>query len=447
MVKTSFIDVQVGLIETGSTRSRPALRLRFVAGGALVVALVSLSLLLFHVSWLGLSFAGFVSTWHVFAVFIVALLAPLWLALEVWIFRPLSFLTWSNDEIARGRLETALIPKERIREDEMGALMRSRNAMLDALLSHQRELKDREHALAEANRELEGRVEDQGVELQEMHLLEEELAIARRIQKHLLPERIPIVEGFELAGVSRPSRGVSGDYFDMVKEDSGRVWVALGDVSGKGMPAALTMATLRALFRAELEREQPLGEAMRRISEGLYLSTTPEVFATFCFGVLDPADRSFTYVNAGHPYPLVVCRQGESVALDGAGPPLGMDPSLVPNLRYDEHKVVLDPGDVLVIYSDGVTEAGAGREDMFGEERLRPAIVELRDAGAQGVQDGICRAVDTFLGNAPADDDLTLVVVAATARDPEPDDGGSWAAPLETCLHATPGIHLVPLGR
>ncbi len=401
----------------------------------------------FIVRWLDLGLEDFLGYWQVFVAFMVAMLAPLWLALEVWIFRPLSYLTWSNDEIARGRLETALIPEERIRADEMGALMRSRNSMLDSLLTHHWEVQNRDRTLAEANRELEGRVEDQGAELQEMYQLEEELATARRIQKHLLPEQIPEVEGFELAGVSRPSRGVSGDYFDMVKEESGRVRVALGDVSGKGMPAALTMATLRALLRAELEREQPLGDAMRRISEGLYLSTTPEVFATFCFGVLDPADRSLTYVNAAHPYPLVVCGRGESLALNGAGPPLGMDPTLVPHLRYEEHRVVLEPGDVLVIYSDGVTEAGAAREDMFGEERLGPVVVEVRDEGAQGVKEGICRAVDAFLGNAPPDDDLTLVVVAATSQGAMPNSDSRWAAPLETRLLSSPGIHLAPLGQ
>jgi len=245
--------------------------------------------------------------------------------------------------------------------------------------------------------------------------LEEEVAVAGRIQMHLLPSSIPEIEGFEVAGISRPSRVVSGDYYDAVTDDDGRLWLALGDVSGKGMPASLTMATLRALFRAEMERDQSLSQAMTRVSEGLFHATAPEVFATFCFGVLDAAARTFTFVNAGHPYPVLARADGTVCDVEGAaGLPAGMDPMLTRTVPCTEQRVDLAPGDVLVVYSDGVAEAGAGTEDMFGEERLRAIVSERREEGAQAVQDAVCEAVDAFMNGAPPDDDLTLVVIAAT---------------------------------
>ena len=249
----------------------------------------------------------------------------------------------------------------------------------------------------------------------EKQRLEEEVAVAGRIQRHLLPDEIPEVEGFEVAAISRPSRGVSGDYYDVLRDEQGRTWVALGDVSGKGMPAALTMATLRTLFRTEIERDQPLSEIMRRVGEGLFRSTAPEFFATFCFGLLDPEAKRFTYVNAGHPFPLLSRPEGDATEVNGAGMPVGMDPILWGGLAYEEQQVSFSPGDVLVIYSDGVTEAGAmSKEDMFGEERLGAVVDTHREAGAAAVQEAVCEAVDAFLGDTPADDDLTLVVIGAT---------------------------------
>ncbi|MBI2950862.1 PP2C family protein-serine/threonine phosphatase [bacterium] len=249
----------------------------------------------------------------------------------------------------------------------------------------------------------------------EKQRLEQELAAAGRIQQLLLPQALPEVKGFDISGTSRPSRGVSGDYYDVVEDRSGRVWVALGDVSGKGMPAALTMATLRALFRSELEREASLAEAMRRIGEGLWRCTAPEVFATFCFGALDPEERAFTFVNAGHPYPLLIRGDGSppSPAGTGGGLPVGVDPALAGVSPYLEQRVDMRSGDVFVIYSDGVTEAGDGEGDMFGEERLEAVLFEHRTKDAAAVQEAICGAVSAFLGDAPPGDDLTLVVIKA----------------------------------
>lgn len=244
----------------------------------------------------------------------------------------------------------------------------------------------------------------------EKKLLEEEVNVAARIQARLLPESMPDVDGFELSAMSRPSRGVGGDYYDVVSGDDGSVWIAVGDVSGKGIPAALTMATLRTLFRTELDRGEGLPEMMRRIGQGLFIATAPEVFATFWFGTLDPATRSLRYVNAGHPFPTLARSAGDTVALDGAGMPIGFDPILGVQ-PYVEQSVELAQGDVLVICSDGIPEAGASNNDMFGEERLEQEVSRTRANGAVAVMEGLCSAVETFTNSAPADDDLTIVVV------------------------------------
>lgn len=250
--------------------------------------------------------------------------------------------------------------------------------------------------------------------------LEEEVGVAARIQQRLLPETLPDVKGFDLAAVSRPSRGVSGDYYDVVDAGDGRVWIAVGDVCGKGVPAALTMATLRTLFRAQIDRDQSLPEMMARISTGLFSATSPEVFATFCFGLLDPAARTFTYVNAGHPFPVHARADGVS-GVDGVGVPIGLDPSIWSE-PYEEQVVTFGDGDLLAIYSDGVAEAGALNDDMFGEERLEAVIEANRKATAEVVKDAVLSAVDVFVCGEALDDDLTLVVVKAGhgGRPPSP---------------------------
>ena len=246
----------------------------------------------------------------------------------------------------------------------------------------------------------------------EKQRLEEEVGVAARIQQGLLPTVLPEIEQFEISAVSRPSRGVSGDYYDVIELEDGRIWIALGDVSGKGVPASITMATLRALFLSQIDRDRSLGDMMHRLGEGLFAATTPEVFATFYFGLLDPAKGTFNYVNAGHEFPVFARANGETEWIQGGGIPIGMDPGLSPG-PYEEHLVSLSSGDTLVIYSDGVPEAGATREDMFGEERLERLVTEHRADGADAVKDAVCRAVDEFMDGDAMDDDLTMVVLAA----------------------------------
>ncbi|MFT5369034.1 MAG: sigma-B regulation protein RsbU (phosphoserine phosphatase) [Candidatus Latescibacterota bacterium] len=247
-------------------------------------------------------------------------------------------------------------------------------------------------------------------EATEKKRLEEEVGVAAEIQKRLLPATLPTLEGYEISAMTRPSRGVSGDYYDVVEMPDGRVWIAVGDVCGKGIPAALTMATLRTLFRTQVEHNLVPADMMKRVADGLFQATSPEVFATFCFGVLDLAGRTFTYVNAGHPFPILARASGETVELDGVGLPVGMDPMLWQD-EYEARQVDLASGDVLVILSDGIPEAGAGHEDMFGEDRVFEVVTNYREHGALRVQKAVCDAVDAFMKGQPMDDDLTLVAL------------------------------------
>ena len=245
----------------------------------------------------------------------------------------------------------------------------------------------------------------------EKQRLEEEINVAADIQTRLLPASLPHLEAYELAALTQPSRGIGGDYYDVIDMRDGRVWIALGDVCGKGIPAALTMATLRTLFRSQLDRVQSLADMMQHVSEGLFNATAPEVFATFFFGVLDLNTQTFIYVNAAHPFPVLARASGETIELKGAGIPAGLDPTIFIG-PYTEQSITLTTGDVLVIYSDGVSEAGAKTGDMFDEPRIHELTKKHREAGAKSVQTAICNAVETFMNGRAMDDDLTLVALS-----------------------------------
>ncbi|MBM3264392.1 MAG: SpoIIE family protein phosphatase [candidate division Zixibacteria bacterium] len=224
---------------------------------------------------------------------------------------------------------------------------------------------------------------------------------------------LPEIEGFDVAAATRPSRGVGGDYYDVLKDQHGRLWIALGDVTGKGIPAALTMATLRTLFRAELEINQPLEAVLRRVADGLGRWTPPEVLATFCCGLLDPRRHALTLVNAAHPCPMVVRTDGAVEEAREAGPPAGLDPLMAADIRYTEQEVRLAPGETLLFYSDGVSEALNDAGELFGEERIAQLLGAHRHKTATGLLDVITQAVAAFQGNTPQSDDITLVVVRA----------------------------------
>lgn len=238
-------------------------------------------------------------------------------------------------------------------------------------------------------------------------LLEEEVATARKIQRNLLPENPPALLGWELCASNRPSRDVGGDYHDFLPLPGGHVGIAIGDVSGKGIGAALLMSNLQATLRVQALAGFPAHKLVEEVNRHIFKTTGSESFISFFLGELEPEDGSLTYSNAGHNAPLLVRENGEVEILDRGGLLLGV----FPEAKYELGSVVLEPGDVLVFYTDGVTEATNEAGDMFSEERLVEMLQESRRQCVQEIHDELLERVRRFQNGRPLDDDLTLILV------------------------------------
>jgi sigma-B regulation protein RsbU (phosphoserine phosphatase) len=237
--------------------------------------------------------------------------------------------------------------------------------------------------------------------------MREELRLASKIQNDLLPKTFPEIPGYDLAGKSVPAQMVGGDYFDFIPIETHRLAVCLGDVSGKGLPASLLMANLQATLRGQTLLNASAKECVRRSNKLLHLSTSSEKFVTLFYGILDIKDHSLCFSNAGHENPLLISGGKEPLRLNTGGIVL----SIMEEFPYEEETVPLLPGDLLVIYSDGVTDAINTRQELWGEARLTAVVKEHRDAGASALIDHIIAAVQSHAGEAPQMDDITLVVI------------------------------------
>lgn len=241
--------------------------------------------------------------------------------------------------------------------------------------------------------------------------MQEEVRLASTIQRDLLPEAAPKVAGYDIAGRSIPAQMVGGDYFDFIQVGPDHLAICLGDVSGKGLPASLLMANLQATLRGQTLHEISVSERIVRSNELLFRSTDPEKFATLFYGVLDERRHTITYTNAGHENPYLVKAGGEVVRLTAGGTVLGV----VDHFPFDEDVARIDAGDLLVIFSDGITEAFNVEEEQFGERRLEEVLRAGIDDPADKLIDRIVEAVNGFAGQAPQADDLTLVVMKRAA--------------------------------
>jgi len=244
----------------------------------------------------------------------------------------------------------------------------------------------------------------------EKEVMEEELKLARAIQARLLPDEPPSIPGYDLHALTVPSRYVGGDYYDFTLIDDRRLAVAVADVSGKGVPAALLVATLHAAVRSNKDGQCRPNEMISRINKLLFTSTAPEQFATLFYAVIDLVTGELRYCNAGHDYPIMT--NGAGVKRLGEG---GMVLGCVSEFPYEEHVQSLPDGANLVLYTDGLTEAPAG-EDFFGEERL----IELVSRHAHHPASSLCRImideVKTFSKESDVQDDLTVLVLKRCAR-------------------------------
>ncbi len=242
----------------------------------------------------------------------------------------------------------------------------------------------------------------------ERRRLEEELALARRIQEALLPERLPEIEGYRLLARNEASRGVSGDYYTVLERGEGSECVlVVADVAGKGMAASLLTASLEALTAGPIEDGMPSEEICDRVSRLLFSRTPPEKYATAFVAVLDVVSGTLRYTNAGHNPPFLVRAGGELETLASNGHPIG----LVDGSEYEAAEVRLDPGDLLAIYTDGITEAADPDEEEFGPQRLAAVCHERRGDALEAVADAVEQALADFVRGVPFADDRTLVML------------------------------------
>ncbi|HET7226770.1 MAG TPA: SpoIIE family protein phosphatase [Candidatus Eisenbacteria bacterium] len=249
-------------------------------------------------------------------------------------------------------------------------------------------------------------------ELLERRRLEKELAIARDIQRSFLPERAPELPGFDLAGATFSHDEVGGDYFDFIRVSDSRIGLAIADVSGKGIPASLIMAGFRMTLLAQIRNEFAIGAAMRKANSLLYESTERDKFVTAFYGVLDVKHRVLNFTNAGHNPPLLRRADGSLEALEEGGMALGV----LPDARYEERPLALRPGDVLVMFTDGVSEAQAPSGELFGERRLEQCLERLADRSAREILDGIVQEARAWAGERGLSDDLTVMVLKVKER-------------------------------
>jgi serine phosphatase RsbU (regulator of sigma subunit) len=237
-------------------------------------------------------------------------------------------------------------------------------------------------------------------------IMKRDLSQAAEIQRGILPEKAPHVPGLDLAGFNAPCRTVGGDYYGFFTHSGGRVGLALGDVSGKGMPAALMVMAFEARLRVLAEDTNNAAELVARINKITCANCPSNRFITFFYGVLDPAVGELSFANAGHNPPIVVRASGESEMLEGGGPVLGVL-SIAP---YCEERVPLGSGDLLAIYSDGVTEAANTSGEEYGEQRLIDVLQSRRGESADAIVSTVMESLNQFTLGAPQADDITLVV-------------------------------------
>ncbi len=238
-------------------------------------------------------------------------------------------------------------------------------------------------------------------------MVEDELDVAREIQRMLLPRQNPTGKTFSLSALNIPSKDVGGDYHDFVQLGDRYLGIAIGDIAGKGIPGCILMSNLQASFRAAALPEHGPAQVMTMVNQQLSRTTSPEKYATFLYAIYDEEKRTLRYCNAGHNYPIWKRKNARSVPVKLSGPVIGIDESVT----FTEHRLELTSGDVLVFYTDGITEALNAESVEYGEQRLLQVIDQCWHKGAEGLRDCIYEAIVSFVGEASQYDDITLIVM------------------------------------
>jgi len=252
-------------------------------------------------------------------------------------------------------------------------------------------------------------VREQEAEVRARERIDQELRVAQLIQQQFLPKTLPDLPGWQIAAFYRAAAEIGGDFYDFIALPDGKIGLVVGDVTGHGVPAALVMATTRSVLRSEAPRLVAPGAVLARVNEFLHADIPANMFVTCLYAVLDPRTGALTYANAGHDLPFV--RRGDRVEeLRATGMPLGA----MPGMRYQEKEAVLDPGDVILLHSDGLAEAHDSSRAMFGFPRMRTLMAELGVGYA--LIDGLLGSLQAFTGPAwEQEDDITLVTLARSA--------------------------------
>jgi serine phosphatase RsbU (regulator of sigma subunit) len=248
-------------------------------------------------------------------------------------------------------------------------------------------------------------------EISERERVEQELKVARRIQHALLPKEVPTLEGWHITPFYRPAREVGGDFYDFHFLSEGRVGLVVGDATGKGVPAALVMASTRSMLRAVAQASNySPGEVLRRANDPLVMDIPANMFVTCFYAILDSESGSLSYANAGHDLPYLRRRGGNCEELRARGMPLG----LMPGMSYEEKEIVLDSGEAALFYSDGLVEAHDPEGEMFGFPRLRTLVAERGEE--RSLEETLLEELYTFVGEGwEQEDDITLLTLRRSA--------------------------------
>jgi len=247
-------------------------------------------------------------------------------------------------------------------------------------------------------------------EIRERERVEQELQVARRIQHALLPKEVPTLEGWEISPLYQPAREVGGDFYDFLELPNGHLGIVVGDATGKGVPAALVMASARSTLRAVAQGSNSPGEVLSRANDPLVIDIPPNMFVTCFYATLDPESGHLVYANAGHDLPYLRRRGGDADELRARGMPLG----LMPGMSYEEREVELDAGESVLFYSDGLVEAHDSKGEMFGFPRLRALVAEHGEEGS--LEEALLEQLYSFVGEGwEQEDDITLLTLRCSA--------------------------------
>lgn len=242
----------------------------------------------------------------------------------------------------------------------------------------------------------------------EKEKIEKELEIAGTIQRRLLPKELPHLPGYEIDAIARPTRLVGGDYYDFFLLEDGRTALIIADVSGKGVPAALLVSTLHASLHAYIHNQTDLARLASDLNEVVYDHTEAERYITSFMGILDPKSGLLTYVNAGHCFPFFLkSKESSVVPLAATGLPLGM----FEGVGFETGNISMDPGDFLIIYTDGVTEAMNRSFEEYGEDRFRRVMLKSKSQNAGPFLGSVVADVEQYVSGEPQSDDLTMMVI------------------------------------